>query len=80
MFIMLGPHNSSLALSPWFQDNPKLLLQVIDLEYQQATVDEQAMAKAFDTAITSKMAVEHRVAFSQRRLEFLEDFGSNVSR
>ena len=62
------------------QDNHKLLLQLIDLEYQQPTVNETAMLAAFEKAISSKMGLEHRVAFSQRKLEFLEDFGSSVSR
>ena len=62
------------------QSNHKLYLQLVDVEYQKSTVDEQAMLKLFGRAIDGPLPTEHRVAFSQRRLEFLEDFGSNVTR
>ena len=62
------------------QSNHKLYLQLIDLQYQKSSVDEQEMLKLFGRAIDGPLPTEHRVAFSQRRLEFLEDFGSNVTR
>ena len=62
------------------QSNHKLHLQLIDLEYQKSSLDLEAMATLFSRAIDGPLATEHRVAFSQRRLEFLEDFGSNVMR
>ena len=60
--------------------NIKLYLQLIDLEYQQKYVNETALIGIFDQAINSDLAMEHRVAFSQRKLEFLEDFGCQVER
>ena len=58
-----------------------MLLQLVDLEYNASHLDEKAVLKHLDRAISSTtLALEHRVAFSQRRLEFLEDFGSTVQR
>ena len=53
---------------------------MLDLEYQQANVDESQVNLVFDKALDSSLELEHRVAFSQRRLEFLEDFSSSISR
>ena len=58
----------------------KLYLQLVDLEYQQQNVNEVELRKLFDQAINSSLPIEHRVAFSQRKLEYLEDFGSRVDR
>ena len=63
------------------KNNHKLMLQLIDLEYQKATVDETKMVQLFDQAIdNTELPIEHRLAFSQRKMEFLEDFGGNVNR
>jgi len=43
-------------------------------------MDEPALLAVFDRAISSDLALEQRVTFSQRKLEFLEDFGCNVDR
>lgn len=63
-----------------FQDNPKLHLQVIDYEYQRPSLNEQELSDILDRAINANVSLEYKVAFSQRRLEFLEDFGSNIGR
>jgi len=63
-----------------WQLNAKLYLQLIDVEYQQPVMDEPSMLTVFDHAINSDIALDQRVAFSQRKLEFLEDFGSDVDR
>ena len=63
-----------------FQDNHKLYLQLIDVEYGKSKVSEAVMAELFDRCIRSELELEHRVAFSQRKLEFLEDFGSSADR
>jgi len=53
---------------------------LIDIEYQQPVMDEPSLLTIFDRAINSDLDLDQRVAFSQRKLEFLEDFGSNVDR
>ncbi len=62
-----------------FQGNVKLYLQLIDLACQSTTMDETKLLVLFSEAIDSPLALEHRVAFSQRKLQFLEDFGSSVA-
>ena len=62
------------------QTNAKLYLQLIDVEYQRSIVNETAMTLLFDRAINGELAPEHRLTFSQRKLEFLEDFSSSISR
>ena len=63
-----------------FQSNPKLLLQLIDLAYTKNPVDEAEMMGYFERGIKSTLAIEHRVAFSQRKMEFLEDFSPSVAK
>ncbi|ELU07632.1 hypothetical protein CAPTEDRAFT_180947 [Capitella teleta] len=61
-------------------DNPKIHLQILDLQFQRQPLDEAMMLDIFQKAIKSKMPLENKVRFSQRRLDFLEDFGSDVTR
>jgi len=62
------------------QLNTKLYLQLLDVEYQQPVMDEHSVLTVFDRAINSDLTLDERVAFSQRKLEFLEDFGSDVNK
>ena len=64
----------------YWQLNAKLYLQLIDVEFHQPVTDESSMLAVFDCAINSDLALEQRVEFSQRKVEFLEDFGSDVGR
>ncbi|KAK2154584.1 hypothetical protein LSH36_264g01031 [Paralvinella palmiformis] len=57
--------------------NEKLYLQLLDLEYQQKDMDEMRINALFENAV-SKLEPDHKVAFSRRRMEFMEDFGCNV--
>jgi len=43
-------------------------------------MDEASLMTVFDRAIHSDLDLDQRVTFSQRKLEFLEDFGSDVNR
>lgn len=62
------------------EKNHKLYLQLIDLEYQKENMDENVILETIDLALKSNLALEHKVALSRRKLEFLEDFGSQVTR
>jgi len=74
------PCNSGcIAVCGW-QLNAKLYLQLIDIEYQQSVMDEPSLLTVFDRAVNSDLDLDQRVAFSQRKLEFLEDFGSDINR
>jgi len=43
-------------------------------------MDEPSLLTVFDRAVNSDLDLDQRVAFSQRKLEFLEDFGSDINR
>ena len=62
-----------------FQNNAKLMLQLIELTFSRTPVDVTALTSLFDRAIAMDVGLEQRVAFSQRKLEFLEDFGSDIT-
>ncbi|KAM9704538.1 pre-mRNA-processing factor 39 [Menidia menidia] len=57
----------------------KLYLNLLELEYGGDIMQNEAEILAcFDRALSSPMHLESRVLFSQRKVEFLEDFGSNI--
>ncbi|KAM4690972.1 pre-mRNA-processing factor 39 [Rhinophrynus dorsalis] len=63
------------------KENTKLYLNLVELEYNGDLKQNEAnILAAFDKAIKSSMPVGMRIKFSQRKVEFLEDFGSDVSR
>ena len=57
-----------------------MYLQLIDVEYGKSNISEAVMVELFDRCLKSDLELEHRVAFSQRKLVFLEDFGSTADR
>uniref|UniRef100_A0A672JL84 Pre-mRNA-processing factor 39 n=1 Tax=Salarias fasciatus TaxID=181472 RepID=A0A672JL84_SALFA len=58
------------------QTSPKLYLNLLELEYSGDVAQNEAEILAcFDRALKSPMPVESRLLFSQRKVEFLEDFG-----
>ncbi|XP_070578914.1 pre-mRNA-processing factor 39-like [Ptychodera flava] len=63
------------------KSNGKLYLQLLDLEFQGATPNEDAVVSIFDRVLNSKdTSQDTKVVFSQRKLEFLEDFGSDITK
>uniref|UniRef100_A0A8C1QWE3 Pre-mRNA-processing factor 39 n=1 Tax=Cyprinus carpio TaxID=7962 RepID=A0A8C1QWE3_CYPCA len=62
------------------ETNPKLYLNLLELEYSSDVQQNEAEIMAcFDRALSSTMSLEQRLIFSQRKLDFLEDFGSDVN-
>uniref|UniRef100_A0A8C1S2V0 Pre-mRNA-processing factor 39 n=1 Tax=Cyprinus carpio TaxID=7962 RepID=A0A8C1S2V0_CYPCA len=62
------------------ETNPKLYLNLLELEYSGDVQQNEAEIMAcFDRALSSTMSLEQRLIFSQRKLDFLEDFGSDVN-
>ncbi|XP_042359218.1 pre-mRNA-processing factor 39 isoform X1 [Plectropomus leopardus] len=62
------------------QTSPKLYLNLLELEYSGDVMQNEAEILAcFDRALQSQMPVESRLLFSQRKVEFLEDFGSDIN-
>lgn len=61
------------------QTSPKLYLNLLELEYSGDVQQNQAEILAcFDRALSSSLPLESRLTFSQRKVEFLEDFGSEI--
>lgn len=62
------------------QTNSKLYLNLLELEYSgDVTQNEAEILACFDRALTSALPLDSRLLFSQRKVEFLEDFGSDIN-
>lgn len=62
------------------QTSPKLYLNLLELEYSgDVTENEAEILACFDRALKSPMPLESRLLFCQRKVEFLEDFGSDIN-
>nr|XP_020459448.1 pre-mRNA-processing factor 39 isoform X2 [Monopterus albus] len=62
------------------ETSPKLYLNLLELEYSgDVTQNETEILACFDRALKSPMPLDSRLLFSQRKVEFLEDFGSDIN-
>ncbi|XP_061099520.1 pre-mRNA-processing factor 39-like [Conger conger] len=60
--------------------SPKLYLNLLELEYSgDVKQNEKQILSCFDRALNSPLPLESRLAFSQRKVEFLEDFGCDIN-
>ncbi|XP_048840839.1 pre-mRNA-processing factor 39-like isoform X2 [Brienomyrus brachyistius] len=60
--------------------SPKLYLNLLELEYSgDVQENEDQIVACFDRALRSPLPLESRLTFSQRKMEFLEDFGSDIN-
>lgn len=62
------------------QDNPRLYLQLIDMGLQVNPLDENNIISIIDQFLSRDTDPEQKVLFAQRKVEFLEDFGSDILR
>ncbi|VDK58917.1 unnamed protein product [Anisakis simplex] len=61
------------------KDSPQLYLALIDLAYEAPDFDEKTILEAFDNALDSEhLSSEQKLKFSQRKLDFLEDLGTDI--
>uniref|UniRef100_A0A1B0CSS7 Pre-mRNA-processing factor 39 n=1 Tax=Lutzomyia longipalpis TaxID=7200 RepID=A0A1B0CSS7_LUTLO len=59
--------------------NARIALQMIDLALQRPQVDEKEVVEIMDSFMAREgMDAEQKVLFAQRKVEFLEDFGSTA--
>ncbi|XP_059616162.1 pre-mRNA-processing factor 39 [Phlebotomus argentipes] len=59
--------------------NTRIALQMIDLALQRAQVEETEVVEIMDSFMAREgMDAEQKVLFAQRKVEFLEDFGSTA--
>lgn len=60
-------------------NNPRLYLQLIDLTLQKENVTETEVLELIDAFLDKENTdADQKVLFAQRKLEFLEDFGSDI--
>ena len=61
------------------EKNAKVYLQLLDIELHLYPLNRQNVINLFDKAINTKsMPARQKLLFSQRKIEFLEDFGDNI--
>ncbi|XP_019750567.1 pre-mRNA-processing factor 39 isoform X2 [Hippocampus comes] len=61
------------------QTCPRLYLNLLELEFSgDVTQNQPEILACFDRALKSPMEMESRLLFAQRKVEFLEDFGSDI--
>ncbi|XP_072887363.1 pre-mRNA-processing factor 39-like [Hemitrygon akajei] len=61
------------------KDNVKLYLNLLELEFScDVRANESNILGCFDQVLAGSLPLEIKIVFSQRRVEFLEDFGSSV--
>ncbi|KAK0414237.1 hypothetical protein QR680_007222 [Steinernema hermaphroditum] len=58
--------------------NARLYSALVDLAYSHQPLNEEAVIKALDTAIDSDLNFQNRLKFSQNKLDFLDQFGSDM--
>lgn len=60
-------------------NNPRLYLQLIDLTLHKDDVTENEVVEIIDSFLEKETTdVDQKVLFAQRKLEYLEDFGSDI--
>ncbi|KAH9514534.1 PRP39 pre-mRNA processing factor 39 [Bulinus truncatus] len=60
--------------------NEKVFLQLLDVEYQSQPIVEDRVMETFSRLLKSDVSLEFKVKVSQRRMEFLEDFGTCIQK
>ena len=63
-----------------FQDNKRLYLQLLDIEFGAYPVSEEKVEEVFDLVKNSELDTEVKQGFSQRQIEFLEDFSADITK
>lgn len=66
----------ALSIDPF---NLQLYSQYVDIAYSSDSMTELDVLQAFDIALDSNLRLEDKVRFSQRKLDYLEELGTNIS-
>lgn len=68
--------NTALGKDP---NNSRIYLQLIDMTMQKETHCEKEVVRLIEAFLEKdSVDIEQKVLFAQRKLEFLEDFGSDI--
>ncbi|ULT90016.1 hypothetical protein L3Y34_008420 [Caenorhabditis briggsae] len=65
----------AMSIDPF---NLQLYSQYVDVAYSSDSMTEVDIIRAFDVALESNLRLEDRIRFSQRKLDYLEELGSNI--
>ena len=69
--------NEALKSDP---KNPKLYLQLLDIQMHQQPLNPKSILSVFESVLKNEdLPLKHRLLFTQRKLDFLEDFGDSVA-
>ncbi|XP_050525278.1 pre-mRNA-processing factor 39-like [Daktulosphaira vitifoliae] len=61
------------------QENARLLLQLVELKMSMKPLDEKFVIQTFDDILSmSSVNLEQKILFSQRKLEFIENYTENL--
>ncbi|XP_050441249.1 pre-mRNA-processing factor 39-like [Adelges cooleyi] len=61
------------------QENARLLLQLVELKMSVKPLDEKSVIQTFDDILSmSSVNLEQKILFSQRKLEFIEDYTDDL--
>ena len=60
--------------------NPKLYLQQLDLLINSSPMDVNAVTEVFERALAQEFPDKQKLLFSQRKVEFLGDFGTDLAK
>ena len=62
------------------KNQAKIYMQLLDIELHSLPLKQSSVLEILDRAISSKSGLpsKQRLIFSQRKIEFLEDFGSKI--
>jgi pre-mRNA-processing factor 39 len=58
--------------------NGKLYMQLVDVYYQQTPIKHTDIVRVLDRAIQAITDLDNKLLFAQRKVEFLEEFGSDM--
>lgn len=62
------------------KENKRLYLQLLDIELGACPVSEEKVEEVFDLVKNSELDTEVKQGFSQRQIEFLEDFSADINK
>lgn len=62
------------------KDNKRLYLQLLDVELSSFPLKEEKVLEVFDLVRDSELNTEVKQGFSQRQVEFLEDFSADITK
>lgn len=69
-----------ICIFSYSQNNKRLYLQLLDLELSSTTLNEGRIDEVFELVKTTELSEDIKQSFSQRRLDFLEDFSTDITK